>query len=414
MNLQTLEGFRVNPGLFPALDSEDLNANRRLADKLAGRVVQNVNSTYTGGGVAEILSRLTPLLVQLGVDARWNVVKGSEEFFRVTKKFHNALHGRAEKIGAEDYSVFMEVSQANIKETEIAGDFVFIHDPQPVALISRKKEAGKKWIWRCHIDLSHPNPEVWNFLQPFIYQYDAAVFSAPDFSHQMPIRQFLIAPSIDPLSEKNKELPQETTDAVLAKYHIPQDKPIITQVSRFDYLKDPVGVIEAFKLVRKNIDCRLVYAGGTATDDPESDKVLAEVREEAGNNPDIHILLIPPGSDVEINALQRAATVIVQKSLGEGFGLTVSEALWKAKPVVASAVGGIPLQIKNKLTGLLSYGIPGTAYAIKQLLTNPEYARWLGNNGREHVRFNFLITRHLRNYLLLFIAMEHPEDIVHL
>ena len=376
--------------------------------------MQNINSTFSGGGVAEILSRMVPLLSQLGVDARWNVIKGTEEFFQVTKKFHNALHGKHEKITSKDFSLFMEVSQANIKEMEIQGDIIYVHDPQPVALVIRKKELGKKWIWRCHIDVSHPNQEVWNFLQPFVVQYDAAVFSAPAFSHELPIRQFLISPSIDPLSDKNRELPRETIDSVLAKYQIPQDKPIITQVSRFDYLKDPVGVIQAFEMVRKSIDCRLVYAGGTATDDPESDKVLAEVREKTGNNPDIHILLIPPGSDIEINALQRASAVIVQKSLGEGFGLTVSEALWKGKPVVASAVGGIPLQVQNKLTGLLSYGIAGTAYAIKQLLTNPDYARWLGNNAREHVRHNFLITRHIRDYLILFLAMEHPEEIIYL
>ena len=376
--------------------------------------MQNINSTFSGGGVAEILSRMVPLLSQLGVDARWNVIKGTEEFFQVTKKFHNALHGKQEKITSKDFSLFMEVSQANIKEMEIQGDIIYVHDPQPVALVIRKKELGKKWIWRCHIDVSHPNQEVWNFLQPFVVQYDAAVFSAPAFSHELPIRQFLISPSIDPLSDKNRELPRETIDSVLAKYQIPQDKPIITQVSRFDYLKDPVGVIQAFEMVRKSIDCRLVYAGGTATDDPESDKVLAEVREKTGNNPDIHILLIPPGSDIEINALQRASAVIVQKSLGEGFGLTVSEALWKGKPVVASAVGGIPLQVQNKLTGLLSYGIAGTAYAIKQLLTNPDYARWLGNNAREHVRHNFLITRHIRDYLILFLAMEHPEEIIYL
>jgi len=360
------------------------------------------------------LSRIVPLLGQLGVDARWNVIKGNDAFFQVTKKFHNALHGREERITAEDFAVFQETTQKNLSEIDLYGDILFIHDPQPVGLIARKKELGKKWIWRCHIDVSHPNEEVWGFIQPLVVQYDAAVFSAPSFSRDLPIRQFLISPSIDPLSDKNRELPAETIDSVLAKYGIPKDKPIITQVSRFDYLKDPVGVIEAFEMVKKSVDCRLVLAGGTATDDPESDKVLAEVREKAGDNPDVHVLLIPPGSDIEINALQSASTIIVQKSLREGFGLTVSEALWKAKPVIASAVGGIPLQVKNKLTGLLSHGIPGTAYALRQLLTNPEYARWLGNNGREHVRHNFLITRHLKDYLLLFLTLEHPEDIIHL
>jgi trehalose synthase len=385
-----------------------------VAAKLGGKVIQNINSTFTGGGVAEILSRMVPLLTQLGVDARWNVIKGDDAFFQVTKKFHNALHGRDERITPEDFAVFQETTQKNLGEMELSGDILFIHDPQPVGLIVRKKELGKKWIWRCHIDVSHPNEEVWNFVQPFVVQYDAAVFSAPSFSRELPIRQFLISPSIDPLSDKNRELPPETIDSVLAKYGIPKDKPIITQVSRFDYLKDPVGVIEAFEMAKKSVDCRLVLAGGTATDDPESDKVLAEVRERAGDNPDIHVLLIPANSDIEINALQSASTIIVQKSLREGFGLTVSEALWKAKPVIASAVGGIPLQVKNKLTGLLSHGIPGTAYALRQLLTNPDYARSLGNNGREHVRHNFLITRHLKDYLLLFLALEHQEDIIRL
>jgi trehalose synthase len=387
---------------------------RLLAARLSGKVIQNINSTFTGGGVAEILSRLVPFLEQLGVDARWNTIKGSPEFFQVTKKFHNALHGRREAVSAADFSLFAEASQQNIREMELYGDIIFVHDPQPVALVSRKKDIGKKWIWRCHIDVSHPNQKVWDFLQTFVVQYDAAVFSAPSFSRQLPIRQFLISPSIDPLSDKNKELDQQTIDSVLTKYGIPRDKPIITQISRFDYLKDPVGVIQAFELVRKSIDCRLVFAGGTASDDPESDKVLAEVRERARDNSDIHILLIPPGSDIEINALQRASTVIVQKSHREGFGLTVTEALWKAKPVVASAVGGIPLQVKNKFTGLLSYGIEGTAYAIRQLLTNPQYAKQLGENSREHVRYNFLITRHLRDYLLLFLALEHSEDIIYL
>ena len=387
---------------------------RLLAEKLSGKVIQNINSTFTGGGVAEILGRMVPLLRQLGVDARWNVIKGSQEFFQVTKKFHNALHGREEKISPQEFSLFMETNQKNMEEIQIDGDFLLVHDPQPIALVTRKKELGSKWVWRCHIDVSRPNQEVWSFLYPFVVQYDAAVFSAPAFSQQLPIRQVLISPSIDPLSDKNRELPPETIEAVLQKYHLPREKPIITQVSRFDYLKDPIGVVQAFELVRKSTDCCLVLAGGTASDDPESDRVLAEVKERAEGNPDIYVLSIPPNSDIEINALQRASAVIVQKSLKEGFGLTVSEALWKAKPVVASSVGGIPLQVKNKFTGLLSHGIEGTAYAIKQLLTNPDYARWLGENGRHHVQENFLITRHLRDYLLLFLTLGRPEDTLYL
>ncbi len=398
----------------PIVGKSTVEELKLIAAQLSGKVIQNINSTFVGGGVAEILSRMLPLLTQLGVDARWNIIKGDEQFFEVTKKFHNALHARKENISEKDFAIFRETTERNIREIELIGDIIFIHDPQPAGLIARKKDIGKRWVWRCHIDVSNPNPLVWDFLRPFIVQYDAAVFSAPAFSPRLPIRQFLISPSIDPLSDKNKELPRETIDSVLDKYEIPRDKPIITQVSRFDYLKDPVGVIQAFELVSKNIDCRLVFAGGTASDDPESDKVLAEVRERAGNNPNIHILLIPSGSDIEINALQRASTVIIQKSIREGSGLTVSEALWKAKPVVASAVGGIPLQVNNKFTGLLSHGIDGAAYALKQLLTNPEYAKRLGENGREHVRQNFLITRHLRDYMLLFLTLYHPGEVVYL
>jgi trehalose synthase len=398
----------------PIVGKSSIEELRLLADKLAGKVIQNINSTYAGGGVAEILSRMLPLLNQLGVDTRWSAIKGNDEFFQVTKKIHNALHGSGGPLSAQDISLFKETSQKNIEEINLSGDILFIHDPQPIALVEKKKEIGKKWVWRCHIDVSQPIEPVWGFLEPWVTQYDAAVFSAPAFSRPLPIRQFLISPSIDPLSDKNKGLPRDTIDAVLEKYGVPNDKPMIVQISRFDYLKDPVGVIKAFKLVKRSIDCSLVLAGGTATDDPESSMVLTEVKEKAGNDPDIHILLIPPGSDLEINALQRAATVILQKSLKEGFGLTVSEALWKAKPVVASAVGGIPLQVKNKFTGLLSHGIEGTAFAIRQILTNPEYAKWLGENGKEHVRHNFLITRHLKEYLLLFISLDHSEDVIYL
>ncbi|MFN3531282.1 MAG: glycosyltransferase [Candidatus Brocadia sp.] len=399
----------------PVVGPSTIEELRLLAGKLQGKVIQNINSTAVGGGVAEILNRMVPLLRDLGIDARWDFIKGGEDFFNVTKKFHNALHGKPEEITPRMFEIFMETSQRNIDEVKIYGDVVFIHDPQPVALIKKKASIpGSKWIWRCHIDVSTPNMQVWNFLTPFIHQYDATVFSAPNFSQPLPIRQFLIPPSIDPLSDKNKDLPPETIDKVLEKYRIPKDKPIITQISRFDYLKDPIGVIEAYRLVKKRIDCQLIIAGGTATDDPESTRVLAETKEAAGNDTDIHILSIPSGSDIEINALQRASTVIIQKSLREGFGLTITEALWKAKPVVASSTGGIPLQIKNKYSGLLCHSISGAAFAVKQLLNSPEYAKRLGENGREHVRQNSLLTRHLKDYMLLFQCMYHPEDIVYL
>lgn len=384
---------------------------RLLGQKLRGKVIQNINSTSVGGGVAEILNRAVPMLKELGVDARWDVIKGGNQFFEVTKKFHNALHGRYAEIDEHDYEVFMETSRENIEEMNTYGDIVFVHDPQPVALV--KKRSGNKWIWRCHVDVSNPDQKVWKFLKGFVMQYDASVFSAPSFAQALPIRQFLISPSIDPLSDKNKELPQELIDSVLAKYGVPKDKPIITQISRFDALKDPLGVVEAYRIAKRRADCRLVLAGGTAADDPESSKVLEEVRERASGDEDIHILLMPQ-NDIEINAIQRASTVIIQKSIKEGFGLTVSEALWKAKPVVASNVGGIPLQIKHKYSGLLCHSIEGAAFELKQLLNNPRYAKKLGENGREHIKNNFLITRHLRDYMLLFLSLYHTEDIVYL
>jgi len=398
----------------PIVGRSCLEELRVLAGELSGKIIQIINSTFVGGGVAEILEHMVPLLNQLGVDARWDVINGSEEFFEVTKKFHNAIHGKKEKISPEDFALFSEVSERNLEEMRFYGDIFFVHDPQPVALIAKKKEIGKRWVWRCHIDVSNPDKKVWKFLRDFVVDYDAAVFSAPNFAQKLPIRQFLITPSIDPLSDKNKELDSGTIDTVLKKYGLTSDKPMIVQISRFDRLKDPLGVIEAFEMVSKNIDCQLVLAGGTAADDPESEEVLEEVRRRAEGNPGIHVLLVPPESDIEINALQRAATIIIQKSLKEGFGLTISEALWKAKPVVASAVGGIPLQIKNKLTGLLCYTVEGAAYALKQLLSNPEYANWLGQNGKEHVKQNFLITGHLKDYLLMFLALDQPSDVVYL
>lgn len=399
----------------PIVGSSIIEELQLLAGKLRGKVIQNINSTSVGGGVAEILHRMIPLLQELGIDARWDVIKGGEEFFQVTKKFHNALHGKQEEITPQMFEVYMKTSQQNVEEIKVYGDILFIHDPQPAAMVNKRSVVPEnKWIWRCHIDISTPNRKVWDFLSQFVHKYDAAVFSAPGFSQAMPIRQFLIPPSIDPLSDKNIELPQETIDAVLEKYHIPKDKPIITQISRFDSLKDPIGVIETYRLVKKRIDCQLILAGGTATDDPESYRVLGETKEEAAGDPDIHILSIPPGSDIEINALQRASTVILQKSLREGFGLTVTEALWKAKPVVASSTGGIPMQIEHKYSGLLCHSISGAALAVRQLLNSPEYAKRLGENGKEHIRQNFLITRHLRDYMLLFLCMYHPEDIVYL
>ena len=385
----------------PFVGAGTIEELRLLGDQLRNRRVQNINSTAVGGGVAEILNRLIPLLREVGIDARWDVMRGGDEFYAVTKAIHNGLHGKPVPLTDQDVEVFRQTTEQNLRTLELSDDIVFIHDPQPAGFIKRRAP-GSRWIWRCHIDLSSPWPAVWDFVRESVEHYDVAVFSAPQFSRTLPIDQVLISPSIDPLADKNRELDPHTIDSVIAGLGIDPSRPLVTQVSRFDRLKDPLGVIEAFQLARKYNDAQLLLV-----DDPEGREVLAECRERAGTDPDIHVVELPPTANIEINAIQRASTVILQKSLREGFGLTVSEALWKGKPVIAGAVGGIPLQITHKYSGILTHTVEGTAYWIKQLLNAPEFARRLGENGREHVRQNFLLTRHLRDYMLLFLYLDH-------
>ncbi|MBN2346166.1 MAG: glycosyltransferase [Candidatus Aminicenantes bacterium] len=384
-----------------------------LARYLQGKRIQNINSTAVGGGVAEILNRMLPLLRELGVDARWDVIRGDERFFSITKKMHNALHGVSEQLSDDDLEYFLEVNRRNAADMDLDFDIHFIHDPQPIGLVRERPRNGGHWLWRCHIDFTDPDPRVWEFLKGLIEKHDAAVFSAPAFARPLPIRQVLISPSIDPLSDKNKDLPEEFIASVFEKYGIDRQRPVVCQISRFDYLKDPLGVIEAYRMAKEHVDCQLVLAGGGAVDDPEGMQVLSEVRQSAESDPDIFVLFLPPASDLEINALQRGSTVVLQKSLKEGFGLTVAEALWKAKPVIASAVGGIQLQITHKHSGILTRSVEGTAFWIKQLLNEPEYASKLGLHGREHIKNNYLIFRHLRDYLLLFLSVFETGDIVH-
>ena len=404
-----MAGINEYATIVGAAKIEDL---KLIASRLRGKSIKNINSTSVGGGVAEILNRMVPLLRDLEVDATWDVIKGGEQFFEITKKFHNALHGKKENVTKKEFKAFLDNGKMNMEMMDLSADVIFVHDPQPVTLV--KKRSDNKWLWRCHIDVSNPYAPVWDFLKDWVIRYDAAIFSAPAFSRRLGIPQYLIAPSIDPLSDKNRDLEPSVIRSVLQKYGIPEDKPIVTQISRFDRLKDPVGVIQAYLLVKKYVDCRLVLAGGGAADDPEGAKVLEEVMELAKKDPEIHVLLLPQ-DDIAINALQRASTVIMQKSIKEGFGLTISEALWKGKPVIAGNVGGIPLQIKHRYSGMLCNSVDGAALALKQLLNAPEFASKLGENGREHVRHNFLLTRHLKDYLLVFLSLFHKgEDIVSL
>jgi trehalose synthase len=400
----------------PIIGKPELDGLRFLARQLQGKTVKMVNSTAMGGGVAEMLNRLIPLLNELEVSTKWEVITGGNDFFEVTKGFHNALHGGEYVVTPAIKDIFMMYNEQNRQRMQFVEDLFVIHDPQPAALICSKERNRGRWVWRCHIDLSNPHPDVWGFLRPFVDQYDAAVFSSPAFSRQLACPQDLFYPCIDPLSEKNKELDDSVVAKVCEDFGIDRSRPIITQISRFDRLKDPVGVIQAYKLAKKYVDCQLVLAGGGASDDPEGAVVLQEVMDEAGDDPDVIILNLPPWSALEVNALQRASTIVIQKSLKEGFGLTVTEGLWKGKPVIAGAVGGIPTQVIHKLTGVLVHSVEGCAYQIRYLLTHPEYAEQLGKNGRDHVTENFLMTTNVKRWLLLFqillgTARPHaPED----
>ncbi len=379
----------------------DIDELKFLAQAIRGKTVKMVNSTAVGGGVAEMLNQLVPLLNEVELKTDWEVITGGNDFFEVTKAFHNALQGSDYKLTQQARDIFLMHNRKNRQRMQFSEDVVVIHDPQPAALIEDHEKSPRRWVWRCHIDLSNPNTEVWDFLRPFIEQYDAAIFSSQSFTRQLQIPQYLFYPCIDPLSEKNKHLDDSFVQQVCDDFGIDRSRPIVTQVSRFDRAKDPVGVIQAFKQARKYVDCQLVMAGGGATDDPEGAAVLKEVREVAGEDPDIIILDLPPWCALEINALQRASTLIVQKSIKEGFGLTVTEALWKGKPTIAGAVGGIPNQIIHKLTGVLVHSVDGCAYQMRYLLTHPDFAKQLGRNGHEHVKENFLMTTNVRRWLLL-------------
>jgi trehalose synthase len=374
-----------------------------------------VNSTPVGGDVAELLTRLVPLMRELGVETAWEVIKGDQQFFVVTKALNQALSGKPGAISQAMLDTYRTTMETNLRDLQFAGDVIFIHDPQPAGLVEHKQTIGRRWIWHAHIDLSAPDPAAWSFLRPFVERYDASVFSMPDFGQKIAIPQFVIPPSIDPLSDKNKELEYSSVREVLERHHIDPARPIITQVSHFDRLTDPLGVISAYRVIRKRHDCQLVLAGDGQIDDPESLNVLSEVQEQAAGDSDIHVLLLPPFSDLEVNALVRGSTIVMQKSIREGFGLSVSEAMWKKKPVIGGAAGGIKRQIVNGFTGFLVFSPEGAAHRASQLLTDPDLCKRMGENGHLHVKQNFLITRQVKDYLLVVLALDyHDQDVVFL
>ena len=395
-NGRTLEDHR------PIVGDDVISGIYRKAASLRGKRVLHVNSTYQSGGVAEMILSLVPLMNNVGIDTRWNILNGDGEFFAITKNFHNALQGQAVAFSDEEKDLYLQTNEAFSGQMAIDHDLVVIHDPQPLPLI-RFYRKTQPWVWRCHVDLSNPDPALWEFLKGFVLDYDRMVISHEHYRRRgMPMEQWICRPAIDPLSEKNRDLSEAETAALLAKYGVPTDKPLVTQISRFDKWKDPLGVVEVFSEVKRHVDCRLVLCGSMAPDDPEGWAIYRQVEDAARPLIDAgDVILITAEDHLLVNALQRASAVILQKSLREGFGLTVTEGLWKGRPVIASRVGGIPLQIEDGVTGFLldPTDTEGFAWRVRQVLENPDLGERLGRAGKEHVRQHFLITRLLSDYL---------------
>lgn len=394
----------------PVVGPTALHQLQHLAKPLMGSRMVHVNSTAEGGGVAEILHWLVPFLDELGIETCWETLDGNEEFFNVTKAFHNGLQGDPVTLTSEMIETYESTLEANLERLRPrleSADFVVIHDPQPAGLLKLFPNRKGHWIWRCHIDVSSPQPRIWDYIRQQIEDYDASVFSMPQFAQPLPHPQFLIAPSIDPLSEKNCDLEPQTILQALLDLNLPSDLPLLTQVSRFDHFKDPLGVVDAFRLVRRTRRAGLVLVGGDASDDPEGMQVFEQVKEATRKDECIWPIMLPSDAHSTINALQRSSVAVIQKSLREGFGLTVSEGLWKSKPVVGGNVGGICLQLRDNFNGFLVNSPEGAALRLNYLLNHPERAEQMGRNGREFVREHFLSTRHLRDYLTLFRSLHN-------
>jgi trehalose synthase len=376
----------------------------RLAERLRGRRFVHINASRYGGGSPEILSRLVPMLQELGIDAAWEVIVGDPEFYAAVRALESAAAGREQAISAGMLKAYEETATANAAKLPLDADLVMIHDLAPLPLVRHRRERGR-WVWRCHADLSVAQRRAWHVLRRDVTRYDATVFSLPRFAQRIPAPALIIHPSVDPLSEKNRDLSRTDVQQGLERLGIPRDKPMLLQVAPYTLAADHLGVIQAYRLAKKYVDCRLVLAGGGASDNPEGAAVLAEVRQAAAGDPDIHPLLLPPDAAREINVLQRAAAVVLHKPVREDFGLSVAEAMWKGKPVIGSFAGGIPVQVIFEITGYTVTSIEGAAFRIRQLLSSPDLMARLGGAAREYVRRNFLITRHLGDYLALLASL---------
>lgn len=394
----TMEEYR------PIVGDEIVAKIHARTARLYNKHIVHVNSTYQGGGVAEMLQSLIPLLNDVGLYTGWRILPGSADFFGITKSFHNALQGHPLEFDADIEKLYVQTVNNFSRYTHIAHDAVIVHDPQPLPLI-RFYQKRQPWVWRCHIDIEFPDPVLWDFLKNYILRYDLVVISNDRFRrNDLPTPQRVIYPAIDPLSLKNRELTEEEIDATLAKFGVPVDKPFITQISRFDKFKDMHGILDIYKMVREEYDCRLVLAGSMAADDPEGRPIFEQVQDDAKELIDSgDVILITVENNTLVNALQRRAAVVFQKSLREGFGLTVTEAMWKGTPVIGSNIGGIPIQIKDGETGFLvePRDLSGAAEIASKLLKNPELKDAIGRNAKESVRTNFLITRSVLDWLRL-------------
>jgi trehalose synthase len=399
----------------PIVGDEVISEIQLLARGLKGARVVHINATAFGGGVAEILMALVPLMRDVGLDAEWQVIEGSDEFFNVTKASHNGLQGMDIPLTEEMKTTWRQRNEHNAKLLEGEYDYIIVHDPQPAGLLHyHGRSGGKHWIWRCHIDTSHPNPLYWDFYAPYIDVYEAGVFTMEqyvgpgvEFEHLA-----IVTPTIDPLSPKNAPIPTKEAQAVVRGFGIDLERPLITQVSRFDPWKDPLGVIDAYRLVKGKIaEVQLALVGSMASDDPEGWYFLDKTSRHAGEDDDIHILHNFHGVGAyEVGCFQTASDVVIQKSIREGFGLVVTEGLWKGKPVIGGNAGGIPLQVIDGVTGFLVDNVEACAEKTLYLLQRPDEAKTMGEAAREHVRENFLVTRHLRDYLDLFRRMNSGDN----
>jgi trehalose synthase len=376
----------------------------RLAERLRGRRFVHVNASRYGGGSPELLNRLVPMLQELGIESAWEVIVGDPEFYAAVRALEGAAAGREQEITPGMLRAYEETAAANAPKLPLDADLVMIHDLAPLPLVRHRRDRGR-WVWRCHSDLSQALRRVWHLLRRDVARYDATVFSLPKFAQRVPVPALIVHPSVDPLSEKNRELTRVEVQQGLDGLGIPRDKPLLLQIAPYVRSADHLGAIQAHRLAKKYVDCRLVLAGGGAADNPEGTAVLAELRHAADGDADIHLLVLPPDAAREINVLQRAAAIVLHKPLHEDFGLTVAEAMWKGKPVIGSFAGGIPVQVIFEVTGYVVNSVEGAAFRIRQLLDSPDLMTRFGGAAREYVRRNFLITRHLGDYLALLASL---------